>query len=351
MKAQPSNFPDYSEIDQAAAAWVLRMDRGLSPSEQDEYSQWLAADSRHRDAIAFHRWSWDEFDRLAGLQTTQHARVNPDLLAPENHFGPSHFQRILRQWKYLVPVAAAIAVIGYAFMPNAAAPVSSPAEDPSFALVARIQSLDLNDGSSVEINRGAIVTPAYTAHERRVKLIKGEANFKVAKDPNRPFIVEVAGVSVKAIGTVFNVRYSEDLVDVIVSEGRVQVNSSSDPESAVEDRNESMLTTGERALLSLDEENPDIEVIVLDREELEEELRWQPRLLDFDAVPLSDIVVEFNASNPVKLVIDDPELEEISLSSTFRSDNVEGFVRLLESGFGMKAEWRGQTEIALTSAR
>ena len=42
-----------------------------------------------------------------------------------------------------------------------------------------------------------------------------------------------------------------------------------------------------------------------------------------------------------------PSLGELRLSATFRSDNVEGFVRLMVSDFGMRAEWRGDGEVTL----
>ncbi len=78
--------------------------------------------------------------------------------------------------------------------------------------------------------------------------------------------------------------------------------------------------------------------------------RWTPRLLDYDQILLGEIVKEFNQSNPVQVVLNDPSLEHISLSSSFWSDNVEGFVRLMESSFDMEAEWRGSREIVLREA-
>jgi ferric-dicitrate binding protein FerR (iron transport regulator) len=52
----------------------------------------------------------------------------------------------------------------------------------------------------------------------------------------------------------------------------------------------------------------------------------------------------------VQLTVGDPVLGAVRLSATFRSDNVEGFVRLMESDFGMRAEWRGEREIVLRRA-
>ena len=45
------------------------------------------------------------------------------------------------------------------------------------------------------------------------------------------------------------------------------------------------------------------------------------------------------------------QLGHLKLSATFRSDNVEGFVRLMASDFGMKASWRGDDQIVLTASR
>ena len=82
MNRPPQNPRSREEIAAVAAQWILRRDRGLTAAEQDEFSQWLAADSRHGEALALHRWGWDELDRLTGLQTSLGAVPDPDLFAP-----------------------------------------------------------------------------------------------------------------------------------------------------------------------------------------------------------------------------------------------------------------------------
>jgi transmembrane sensor len=111
------------------------------------------------------------------------------------------------------------------------------------------------------------------------------------------------------------------------------------------------LRAGQSAVVSLASAAQLPQVATLTEAEVEARLAWQPRLLDFTAKPLAAIVVEFNRRNPVRLVIGDPSLATVLLSGSFRSDNVEGFVRLMESDFGMKAEWRGEREIVLRRAR
>ena len=73
-------------------------------------------------------------------------------------------------------------------------------------------------------------------------------------------------------------------------------------------------------------------------------------MLHFDDMPLSDIVASFNAHNSVQLRIGDEALARFRLSAAFRSDNVEGFVRLMVFDFGMRADHPNDEEIVLRKA-
>ncbi len=350
MKPSQPDFNESSRIEEVAAEWTLRIDRGLSAAEQDAYTEWLAGDSRHREAMALYQWGWGEFDRLTGLQTTQHAHIDPDLLAPGSEFTPKPKSR---KWIVglftAIPLAAAVAFAVYLAFPKSTDP-SGLEVKPALELMARIEQRTLDDGSKVEINRGASIEVEYTPEFRRIYLTKGEANFEVEKDPNRPFVVNVAGVDVRAVGTVFSVKLSDDEVDVIVTEGKVSVKPTAAHFDYDEPVSDAFLEIGQRARVNLENKRPSVDVSSISDVELVKAHRWKPRLLDFDSTPLGDIVGEFNASNPIQVVLGDPDLEMVSLSSSFWSDNVEGFVRLMESSFGMKAEWRGSREIVLHKA-
>lgn len=336
--------PAWGPADEAAL-WALRHDRGLSAAEQDEFSQWLAADSRHGTAWAEHRWGWDELDRLAGLQTSVHAVPDPDLLAPRG-------RKVLR---FVLPVLAAAAVLTLGLFvwtswPTTQVLPETPAVVRSLAL---IEQRALSDGSTIELNRGAVVTEHFSAGERRVRLVRGEAHFTVAKDATRPFFVEAGGVTVRAVGTAFNVRLDPASVEVLVTEGRVQVGAVAPnrPDVRAIEGNGPYLGANERTVVSFAPSAPPPQVAVVPPAEIEARLAWQPRLLDFTDAPLAEIVAEFNRRNPVRLTLTDAKLAGQRLSATFRSDNVEGFVRLMESDFGMKAEWRADDEIVLTRSR
>ena len=82
MSESSANEPVPEAIAQAAAAWVLRCDRGLTAAEQDEFSDWLASDPRHGEQLARHRRHWQRLEVLAQWRPEHSVRPNADLLAP-----------------------------------------------------------------------------------------------------------------------------------------------------------------------------------------------------------------------------------------------------------------------------
>jgi transmembrane sensor len=338
----PEDSSEARARDEAAARWVLRADRGLTPAEQDDFSAWLAADSRHPSAYAEQRRSWEELDRIAGLQAS-FVLPNPDLVGSRPG-PPAGGQPVYRRrvWLTTAGAAAALAVFGiFRRRPSPAAPAVPT------ALAAPCERRLLEDGSRIDCNRGAYVAVAYTAVARHVRLQRGEANFTVAKDPARPFFVTVGDVTLRAVGTEFNVRMDAHVVEVVVREGRVEVGPSDSPAAAPASR--PLLGASQRAVIPHTPAAAPL-VSTLTARELEARLAWQPRLLDFTDTPLPEIVEAFNRRNILRVSLDDPRLRSLQLSVTFRSDNVEGFLRLLASDFGVRAEWRSEREVALRKA-
>ena len=341
MKPEPTKPRSREEIERTAAEWVLRRDRGLTAQERDELFHWLAADPRHGEALALQRWGWDELDRLAGLQTSLGAVPDPDLFAPRAKVR-------VRRWWWLAATSSLAAAAGVALLITTRSPKVGPEQATpmvavSTVLAAPCERMTLEDGSVVDLNRGSSAEVDYSATERRVRLVRGEASFTVAKNPARPFVVSAGGVDVRAVGTVFNVRLEPAAVEVVVSEGRVNVDAPA--------RAATSLSVGQSAVVALTAAGIPPQIATLSADEIAARLAWQPRLLDFTDAALAEIVAEFNRRNPVQLRVADPLVGAVRLSATFRSDNVEGFVRLMESDFGMRAEWRGEREMELRRAK
>lgn len=89
---------------------------------------------------------------------------------------------------------------------------------------AGIYDLILPDGTKVWLNSmSSIRFPTqFNAAERKI-FLQGEAYFEVAKDPSKPFIVDVEGTNVIVLGTVFNINAYSNIMRTALVEGSVKV--------------------------------------------------------------------------------------------------------------------------------
>lgn len=69
-----------------------------------------------------------------------------------------------------------------------------------------------------------------------------------------------------------------------------------------------------------------------------EMLTWSTGMLAFHDAPLSEVAAEFNRFNTRKLVVADADAAALRIGGSFRWDNEDAFVRLLEAGFPIRAE-------------
>jgi transmembrane sensor len=322
--------PD-EQIEQAAAQWIVRLERGLTAAEQDEFIDWLTADPRHADELNVQKAGWNRLDLIADWRPEHGAEPNCDLLAPP---APP------RRWRLglAISTGALAAALALGFLLGTGRPVAAP--PPAAPVpIALIEQRTLDDGSVVTLNRGAEIAVRFNARERRVELVRGEALFAVAKNPLRPFIVAARGVDVRAVGTAFKVRLDRSAVEVLVTEGEVAVLPPSEP--AAPAAPPVHLAGGERTVVSLvSPAAPRVTAVA--PADLAAATAWQPRLLEFSDAPLAAIVADLNRANaPIRLEVADVDLEHRPLNAAIRSDNIEGFVRLLEGGFGIRAERTG----------
>jgi transmembrane sensor len=349
-------------IEHRAAEWLAKRDRGLTATEQDELFQWLAEDPRHGEWFARHQQTVNGLKVLAQWRPEHGTRPNPDLLAQPPARSDARARR-LAWWSAGALAAAASLALAFTVWRGAESPAEkkvSADTDAKIAIeAAPVLRRLLEDGSSIDLNHGAEVEVQFTVEERRVRLVRGEAHFTVAKNPLRPFVVQANGVSVRAVGTAFDVRLEAAAVEVLVTEGRVSVNpptrvaalagdaAKADAAPAAEP---AFVGVGERAVVSLVVSGAAPVVTAVAPAEMARLLAWQPRQLEFADAPLAQVVAEFNRDNRVKLVVADPILAALPIGATLRSDNVEGFVRLLETSFQVAVERRSDGVIVLRRA-
>ncbi|HKB92265.1 MAG TPA: FecR domain-containing protein, partial [Opitutaceae bacterium] len=206
-------------IDEIAATWLVQLDEGLSDHQAQELARWRQSDPRHE--AAYNRL----YQMWKSMQELRHLRPASEISLETTTQLKGVPLRSLRFFYRGIGLAAAAAVIFFV-----TALWLEPARDFSHTYSASVygpQPVTLPDHSVIALSSDTEVQVRYSKNERKVRLIRGEARFTVAKNPDRPFIVGAGRVSVRAVGTAFNVRIAKDRINVLVTEGRVQVDRSS----------------------------------------------------------------------------------------------------------------------------
>ncbi len=337
MNYQESKSPERQRIDREAADWIAKKARGFTAEEQDAFFEWLALDPRHSEYYGIHWNMWKRLDRLAEWKPEHSHKPNQNLLAYQRRSSR------LRFW--ISGLAAGFAVIfslwllGNGFFDTDAPQMARR------MIANEYESHSLEDGSVIELNLGAEVEVNYTKKERRINLVSSEAHFNVAKDVDRPFVVSVRDIEIRAVGTAFNIRLLDDSVEVLVTEGRVEIKNSNESESGDSAIRE--LGAGQLSVVSPEAEDSWLEVEEATYSQIDRILTWKPMLLEFDSTPLSEVIDAFNERNQTKIVIAETELESLPIMASFRSANVEHFVELLELTLPIRVEREKPNEIAI----
>lgn len=342
MNKKESEFTREKRIEGETTQWVARKFSGFSPSDQDAFFEWLAADPAHSDAYVKYQDLWGRMDTLAEWAPEHSEKPNSDLLKDRHN---------VYRWAWLGGIAAALALGAFLWLPEQ---LGLQEADRQHYIASSYESHELSDGSVVEMKSGAAMVVNFTPEERRVELVSSEALFNVAKDKDRPFIVTAKGVEVRAIGTAFNVRVSENEVEVLVTEGKVRLETNlREPQSGDETSETTPfagnLVAGQRSTIFLESEDPKPFVEQAEEEEILEELDWKYRL-EFDSIPLFVAVEQINRRGVMELVIVDEELEELPIVATLRIDKMEYFADILELSFGIDTEMDSRGRMLIKKA-
>lgn len=330
------------EIEQTAAEWLARRDAGACTDvEQAALEDWLAQDSAHKVAYLRLQAAWFEAGRLRALAAGRPQDAPPQIVpapgrgdrraqmleALQPRSRPRHIPRT--RWFHVAAAAALAAcalLIGWSLRP-----VPPVAASVYASALGQVRSFALADGSRATLSSDSRIEVRLLPHARDVTLVHGEAIFEVAKDPTRPFTVAAAGYRAVAVGTRYGVRQDGSNLRVVVTEGTVRLES---PVSGQSARPAVLLPAGSLALV----QDGSVLVRSLAIPRARELLDWPSGMLAFHDAPLSEVVAEFNRFNARKLVLADDAAAALRVGGSFRWDNEEGFVRLLEAGFPVRVE-------------
>lgn len=177
---------------------------------------WTSAKVERQDLIEGLERVWGGIGLLSDDPRMVEWRI--DAAAAENP-SPAH----ARAFVYFALAASLVlaVLIGSAALLHA--PWKSSDRQQFATSVGQRERLTLSDGSVILLDANSQLAVDYTAGERIVRLVRGQARFRVAHDRNRPFHVEAGAEDVRALGTDFNVDMGERRRSVSLIDGSVLV--------------------------------------------------------------------------------------------------------------------------------
>jgi transmembrane sensor len=331
-----------SEINSAAADWDARLrSHRCTAADRSEFKAWCDEDRRHREA----------FDRLQRtLAALRQAADHPQMRALREMATVGERAFSARRIAWGVGIAASIAAVlltvAYRSGPGVAA-WQPPTRDAATVQAAatrfvtaadELRTVTLPDGSSVTLNAATQIQTEWHANERRIRLLSGQAFFRVAKDPTRPFIVTAANHTVTALGTAFDVKLEPDKVQVTLVEGRVAVRG-----------------IGKAAGQPIMELAPHEQVVATDAVlptpravDVALTVGWAEDQVFFADESLARAVAEMNRHSAEQIVLDDPALAQYQVNGMFLAGNQHGFVSALSTYYPIDYRRDDQGRIVLT---
>jgi transmembrane sensor len=309
-----------------ASDWFARLKRRqVSLTDLEAFRVWRE-NPDNRAAYGAVDDAWRLAGTLSGEAATRQA-VNDALRR-----GAARRNRRERRAAGLAGAAAALAVVlvlagGAAFYLTAR---------PTFETgVGEQRLVHLADGSSVRLDTDTRIAVAFSGTTRRVSLERGQALFEVAHDTTRPFLVAAGPLTVRAVGTRFDVRMAGPEPSVTLVQGVVEVTSAGTQALRW------TLKPGQQVTAAAPAPRP---------VDLDAATSWTTGRIVFQNVPLSDAIAEINRYATHKVVLQAPAVASMEVSGSFETGDVAAFVSAESDLHGLKATHAPDGSIVLAPA-
>lgn len=215
------------ELSLKAHEWRARISNGLSDSEQQEFSNWMADHPAHGEAFAEAEVMWGAVGRmdLSHVKATyaeedvQPQRIPEPWMATLSSYGSRFGGKLAAGLMTLVAAAA----LWFAIDPPFGSQHDAPDRTRFASTAIAAKMITLTDGSTIRLDSGSELFVTYSLEERLVELAKGEAFYVVRSDAERPFTVQTPFADVEVTGTRFSTELRDGGVEVTVAEGSVDI--------------------------------------------------------------------------------------------------------------------------------
>lgn len=248
-------------------------------------------------------------------------------------------------WRWVTGIAASLLLIG-GLLYTQTNPVEKLSESSAIVVAEaeivspiefvnqqpRIVQHILPDGSTVWLRPAARITyPQVFEGENRTVTFIGEGFFDIRKDRNRPFFIHSGEMTVRVLGTSFNVKAAADqkLFEIDVVTGSVEV-TAPDREAKAQ---QLILKPNQQALF----ETQTKRLFAKARQELLKNEIYQSSTFHFQETPVSEVIRQLENRFSVQINLSNPAIARCRLNADFENQPfpaiIEMLCRSLESSY------------------
>ncbi len=208
------------ETGDQAIAWLVRVQSDAATAEDwSALTLWLEVSPTNRAAFEHYEFLSAEIEDQAEAILAGLAKPSADILPfPVKILRPSKPTWNAGRGAIAAGLAAIAAFVGFG---------TWRASEGSLQIyrtaIGETRAITLADGSHIRMDAASTLSVRLGWFARKVDMGDAEATFDVAKNPNRPFEIAVRDQKVRVVGTEFNIRNYDGIVNVTVRRGIVAI--------------------------------------------------------------------------------------------------------------------------------
>lgn len=318
-------------LDQASE-WIAKLDRGLTPEEQQTFSDWMKSSQANQQTLLQMAQVWDKMDVLERLSD----------LFPQTKTKRSAVRRykLAIAASFIVASVLTIAVWKSGLFTQQQWVAQQTLSENSYATkIGEQATFYLQDKTKVVLNTNSLVKVTYTDKQRIFELQRGEMHVTVAHNKQRPLSVYAADKIIQAVGTAFNVEINNNRAELIVTDGKVLVAEQSPQTSNPKKLTDVFLpvdslavSKGQKISLGTEVE----QVIQLKPADIDADLSWQQGNLVFRGESLEQVMREVSRYTSYDFVLEGDAIKQLQVAGLFKTDDVNALLDALSRNFNIR---------------
>jgi transmembrane sensor len=270
-------------------------------------------------------WSNSDLKKLDSIDTEEalaQLKLNVVSLREAEEQSSRHKLSFILKWSSVAAAVLLAATFGYFSLSK-----GKKVEYITKSTQTLIDSVTLADGSKVYLdNYSAISYPKqFNGSIRNVSLIKGQAFFKVHKDPLKPFVVNINHSSVTVLGTSFNIDRRKNQVSVNVSTGKVKFQAHENNDAVT------ILPAG-TGVIFYEAEGKLVKLKV----PVQNNKAWLTHQLNFVDTPLPDVFSQLEDCYKIKIGFQGSIAKSKKLNASFSDSRLSDILEILQETYPIK---------------